>query len=136
MSNANPTMEEIVQVVANINGSFSDVLYHRCTHLEPPTLLTIESDGYETLVKCLGDFIWSTEDDYRDYLFDEKTGEDILDEIGDKAKEDLEEYFIKMFKGIVEMVSFFKESLDDVDLTIEQELELHERGEREFERSC
>lgn len=113
MSNANPTMEEIVQVVDNVNGSFSDVLYHKCTHLEPPTLLTIERGDYVTLVKCLGDIIWNTEDDYRDYLFDDETGEEILDEEGDEIKEDLEEYFIKKFKGIVEMVSFFKKSLDD-----------------------
>lgn len=68
MSNSNPSVKELLDVVEDINCKWwesggADVF---------GVLLELQSDGYTHILKCLGTAIWDSENDVRSYLEDDE----------------------------------------------------------------
>lgn len=81
MSNFEPTLQEVVGIIEEINMEMPEELYD--LGISPLTVLVEPLCGF--YVKAFGTCIWSEENDCRDYLVDEHLGE--VDE-----KADLKEY--------------------------------------------
>jgi hypothetical protein len=106
MSNANPTLAEIGEVVGNINNAYSDKLFSIYHSLDLIELFTIHSDGYTTNVACLGVNVFNTEDDPRESLYSSEITQ-IYAVNNDEAKEDLYSFLMTEYRKIKELLVNF-----------------------------
>ena len=66
MSNFEPTLEEVVRVVADINDNMPEDLFD--LGITPLTVVCVSY--YDVYVKAFGSVIWDNDNDDRDYLLD------------------------------------------------------------------
>lgn len=106
MSNANPTIAEINECVENLNNAYAEQSYKRNPSEDILVPFTLASCGYIINVDCLGQDIFNTEDDPREYLED-MLGNQIITKDCEEAREDLYNYLWNEYHRIVEELIHF-----------------------------
>ena len=116
MSNENPTVQELADIVSQINDDLSDVIYHSGTGtkyelLESQPICELITDGYTSHIKLLGFHIWNSEDDARPNLtlIDEEVLEEtpIITSEGEEARMDMKGWLLGQIKGVNCLVGDF-----------------------------
>ena len=95
MSNSNPTLEEILEAVNQLECGISTTLY------EEGLGFIVSTQRGQHSIKFLGVTLWNADWDERPYIKDQD-GEVILDEEGEESREDLTEYLLDKIEKIAE----------------------------------
>ena len=111
MSNENPTMEELYEVVALINFELGDIIYdkgYEFSNLEGMNFIELRSNGSVSVINAFGNFIWGSEDDPRKYLEDDDEDYNItIVSNSEEAREGLHEYLITQIELIYGVLGTF-----------------------------
>jgi len=105
MSNVNPTIGHIAEIVGNLNNTYSDKIFNLHKKDESIELFTIHSDGNVVIVYCLGVNVFNTEDDPRQILHTTKGY--VRYEEGECAREDLYNFLMTEYRKIKELLINF-----------------------------
>ena len=93
MSNENLSLQEVSDIVGDINGELGEPWWDRGHNL------SVCTNGWVILVELGNLHLWDSDDDTREYVYDDSGGVIITDE-GYEMRESLRSYLVKELKFI------------------------------------